>query len=467
MGSQQYCLRWNNHQTNFLTVFDRLLSNGSFADVTLALVLSACSPYFEEMLVENPDKHPIVILRDFKMMDLKAIIEFMYKGEVSVCKDQLGTLIKTAEALKIKGLAEITNEQTQKVVQPTNSVHFSGGKIQLTRNDEDEHPESTSPPRKQRKRKNSSENGNHDGDEPVDMTNETRSEVTFSPKSTTMTLKPKDKLILQKYSSSMRNNNSEVSFMNSHTPLKIHPGQLLKHIKSSPPSSPVVDNSELSEYPIDRRVTPIWSPLSIDMLHPGHSTAYNHPASGLSLLDTLKSEYPQEQTGIVFINSMLDLCSRNFYLYCDFFFQTEIRPENLIRGRGRAPNWTQEDMRSALQAVMSGYGSKKTARLYNIPWSTLKRYIRRTRTQTEASFPGLTPLQNVGSPINTSQTELPVENVNLFKDNENNNNADSPSTNNDMDDTSNNSSPVTDLSICEPPDKAPMNDGEEVTTAVN
>lgn len=145
---------------------------------------------------------------------------------------------------------------------------------------------------------------------------------------------------------------------------------------------------------------------------------------------------------------------------------TEIRPENLIRGRGRAPNWTQEDMRSALQAVMSGHGSKKTARLYNIPWSTLKRYIRRTRAQPEATFPGLIPIRNSGSPISIPQTDMAVENVNVFKDNENNNNADSPSTNNDMDDTSNNSSPVADLSISEPPDKA-TNDAEEVTSGVN
>lgn len=96
MGSQQFCLRWNNHQSNILTVFDKLLSNGSFVDVTLAcegsslkahkMVLSACSPFFEEIFIDNPCKHPVVIMRDIKLLDLKAIIEFMYKGEVSVGK---------------------------------------------------------------------------------------------------------------------------------------------------------------------------------------------------------------------------------------------------------------------------------------------------------------------------------------------------------------------------------------------
>lgn len=94
MGSQQFCLRWNNHQTNMLSVFDKLLSKEAFVDVTIAcegssikahkMVLSACSPFFEDLFCDNPCKHPIVILRDMRHSDLKAIIQFMYKGEINV-----------------------------------------------------------------------------------------------------------------------------------------------------------------------------------------------------------------------------------------------------------------------------------------------------------------------------------------------------------------------------------------------
>ena len=65
-----------------------------------------CSPYFKNLLEQNPAKHPIIILKDVPFSHLTAILEFMYAGEVNVAQDQLPAFLKTAEKLKIKGLAE-------------------------------------------------------------------------------------------------------------------------------------------------------------------------------------------------------------------------------------------------------------------------------------------------------------------------------------------------------------------------
>ncbi|KAK2721977.1 longitudinals lacking protein-like [Artemia franciscana] len=114
---QQFCLRWNDFQSNIVTSFKHLRDEKSFTDVTLAcegqtckahkMVLSACSPYFKALLEENPSKHPIIILKDVPFAHLQAILEFMYAGEVNVAQDQLPAFLKTAERLKVKGLAEV------------------------------------------------------------------------------------------------------------------------------------------------------------------------------------------------------------------------------------------------------------------------------------------------------------------------------------------------------------------------
>ncbi|KAJ8957219.1 hypothetical protein NQ318_007781 [Aromia moschata] len=111
MGSEHYCLRWNNHQSNLLGVFSQLLRDESLVDVTLAcseghsirahkVVLSACSSYFQTLFVDHPSRHPIVILKDVRFSELRTLIEFMYKGEVNVEYCQLSALLKTAESLK-------------------------------------------------------------------------------------------------------------------------------------------------------------------------------------------------------------------------------------------------------------------------------------------------------------------------------------------------------------------------------
>lgn len=65
------------------------------------VVLSACSSYFQSLFLDHPDRHPIVILKDVRFVELRTIIEFMYKGEVNVQYCQLSELLKTAESLKV------------------------------------------------------------------------------------------------------------------------------------------------------------------------------------------------------------------------------------------------------------------------------------------------------------------------------------------------------------------------------
>jgi tramtrack len=75
------------------------------------MVLSACSPYFQKLFLNHPEIHPIVILKDIPYTDVKSLLDFMYRGEVSVDQERLTAFLRIAETLKIKGLTEVHEDK--------------------------------------------------------------------------------------------------------------------------------------------------------------------------------------------------------------------------------------------------------------------------------------------------------------------------------------------------------------------
>ncbi|XP_022189940.2 longitudinals lacking protein, isoforms H/M/V isoform X2 [Nilaparvata lugens] len=121
MGTtQQFSLRWNNYLRHIKGAFDALRTDGDLVDVTLScegqkirahkMLLSACSTYFRDLFKENPCQHPVIIFKDVKFVDLKALIDFIYQGEVNVVQDQLSSFLLTAELLAVQGLSDGSNK---------------------------------------------------------------------------------------------------------------------------------------------------------------------------------------------------------------------------------------------------------------------------------------------------------------------------------------------------------------------
>merc|ERR1712038_512944 len=116
MALKQFCLRWNDFESNISVAFREIERRKRFFGVTLAcddsqiqahkVILSACSPFFRNVLRRNPHQHPLLYLKGVKYKELLCVLNFMYQGEVNVAQEELNTFLAVAEDLRVKGLPQ-------------------------------------------------------------------------------------------------------------------------------------------------------------------------------------------------------------------------------------------------------------------------------------------------------------------------------------------------------------------------
>jgi len=123
-STENFCLRWNDFESNVSGAFRDLRADSDFFDVTLGcadghsskalqahkVILSACSSTFKQMLRDqarsSAHPHPYIFLRGVSFCDLSAVLDFMYHGEVNVAQEDLNSFLAVAEELQIKGLTQ-------------------------------------------------------------------------------------------------------------------------------------------------------------------------------------------------------------------------------------------------------------------------------------------------------------------------------------------------------------------------
>jgi len=134
MGTEKFCLKWNDFEANISHAFRDIRDAKDFLDVTLVceedeqlqahkVILSACSPFFRKILQRNPHQHPLLYLKGVKFADLQSVLNFMYHGEVNVAQDELNSFLAVAEELKVKGLTQnnSSSSNTKSSPQPAKS----------------------------------------------------------------------------------------------------------------------------------------------------------------------------------------------------------------------------------------------------------------------------------------------------------------------------------------------------------
>lgn len=100
-------------------IFEEMYVSERLVDVTLScangqlqahkLVLAACSTYFSSLFdkLTNPFHYPVIVIKDMQIDDLRLIVDFMYRGQITVSQEKLMSIVKSAENLQISGLSNL------------------------------------------------------------------------------------------------------------------------------------------------------------------------------------------------------------------------------------------------------------------------------------------------------------------------------------------------------------------------
>ena len=124
MTAERYELSWKEFDQCTSQSFRNHFNKEDFSDVTLAcdddkqikshkMILSACSPFFQKVLLNNPHQHPLIYLKGIKYESLKLILRFMYLGETKVSEEDLQSFLTAAEELKVLGLSDSSQFRSQ------------------------------------------------------------------------------------------------------------------------------------------------------------------------------------------------------------------------------------------------------------------------------------------------------------------------------------------------------------------
>lgn len=102
------------HLENIGSNFKNLFEDEVLTDLTLyckegsikvhKLVLAASSSYFRQVFTKHSDKPAVFYMYGVSLLQLKNLVELMYKGSISLPTDNFNSVYGLAEELQIAGL---------------------------------------------------------------------------------------------------------------------------------------------------------------------------------------------------------------------------------------------------------------------------------------------------------------------------------------------------------------------------
>ena len=117
---EQLNLNWQTYNEHLKEMMQHLMQSHESYDVTLVcedktkfkahqFVLNACSPIFQSIINDVPQKDPIIYLRGVLAPEMKSILQFMYLGQATFFQDRMQEFLNVAHSLEIKEIRKEIN----------------------------------------------------------------------------------------------------------------------------------------------------------------------------------------------------------------------------------------------------------------------------------------------------------------------------------------------------------------------
>ena len=114
---EQFNLNWHTYNDHLKEMMQHLMQSNESTDVTLVcedktkfnahkFVLIACSPVFQSIINDLPQRDPVIYLRGVLAQEMKSILQFMYLGQATFYQDRMNEFINVAKSLEIKEISK-------------------------------------------------------------------------------------------------------------------------------------------------------------------------------------------------------------------------------------------------------------------------------------------------------------------------------------------------------------------------
>ena len=113
---EQFNLNRHTYNDHLKEMMQHLFQSNESSDITLVcddkekfkahkFVLNACSPIFQSIINDLPQKDSVIYLRGVLAPEMKSILQFMYLGQATFHQDRVDEFLNVARTLEIKELS--------------------------------------------------------------------------------------------------------------------------------------------------------------------------------------------------------------------------------------------------------------------------------------------------------------------------------------------------------------------------